>query len=102
MGRSRYTPEEDAIIRRAYPTGGPSACAELLGRSAYSCRARARKLGVRQKEVRREKWTEQHERYCLALLIRACEDTGHTPLSVLNHMQHLIRRAKRDRNGGEG
>lgn len=32
--RCGYSPEEDAVIRATYPSGGPGACAELLDRSA--------------------------------------------------------------------
>ena len=87
-----YRPEEDDVIRSQYPTSGASACARVLGRSECSVQSRASKLGVRCRTVRRERWTEEQERYCLSQLISMSRFTGHTPLSIIRHVETMVRR----------
>lgn len=89
--KGHFTPEEDDVIRAVYPTRGPQACARMLDRTACSCQNRARKLGVRSRTCRRERWTEQEERYCLSMIVRLSRVTGHTPLGIIRHVEWLIR-----------
>ena len=91
-----YSPEEDAVIRATYPSGGPGACAELLDRSQCSIQCRARKLGVRCRTVRRERWTEEQERYCLSQLVSMSRLTGHRPLSIIRHVETMERTRMRE------
>lgn len=87
-----YRPEEDDVIRRLYPTSGATACARKLGRTECSVQSRASRLGVRCRSVRRERWTEEQERYCLSQLVSMSRITGHTPLGIIRHVETIIRR----------
>ena len=87
-----YRPDEDAVIRELYPVGGARAVADRIGRSECSVQARASRLGVRTAKSRRERWTEEQERYCLSRLISMSRVTGHTPLSVIRHLETIVRR----------
>lgn len=44
--RPRWTPDDDRALAIAWPSGGPRAAAEALGRSVASCALRARALGL--------------------------------------------------------
>lgn len=46
--------------------------------------------------MRRERWTEEQERYCLSQLVSMSRLTGHTPLSIIRHVETMVRRRMRE------
>lgn len=50
-----WTPEEDAVLRRFYPTRGAHGLIEMLGRSRLSIKTRASKLGMKMRAASRKR-----------------------------------------------
>ena len=103
MTGPKFTPEEDEVIARVYPITGARGCSKVLGRSEASCASRANRLGIRTPSPRgrANPWTVREEKIVAACLLRACRETGRSPMAVIRHMEWLVRKQRQKEAAAE-
>lgn len=102
---ARWTPGEDAAIRRLYPgrgAGSPEVRAALPGRTARAVAQRACELGVASGVRGPNPWTPEEDRAAVAHLAAVCRETGRTPVAVCHHLEWLVRKARGRAGHGAG
>lgn len=95
---SRWSMDEDELIRRWYPEKGPSweKWAEMLpGRTYKAINVRAGRIGVRCDYRGPRTWTKSEDRSAVTALAEVCKTTGRSPESVIHRLDHLVHESRR-------
>lgn len=96
MSRKVWTPEEDAAIAKYYPGHGNSEelRSALPDRTPRAISMRACQLGIQAGVRGPRSWRPEEDKVAVALLARACRETGRTPLAVIRRLEWLVRKAQ--------
>lgn len=103
----RYTEQDEALIRRLYPTCRLDSLAFRLGCSEKQLRAKAKTMGVKREGYERKPWTKRQLRYLInhyadTPMEVLMEKTGHKAGSIQNKAAGLKLRKSREFLADEG